>query len=81
MKYRKNREYAGTKARIDIITTDEVPGAEIPIFAYHYVFWINGTKWRTRPVSGFASAVAAREDGNRRMSEAIRIKRQIAEFS
>ena len=69
------------KARIDIITTDEAPGASIPIFAYHYVFWVNGTKWRTRPVSGFASAVAAREDGNRRMNEAIRIRRQITDSS
>ena len=65
------------KARIDIITTDEAPGAPIPIFAYHYVFWINGTKWRTRPVSGFASAVAAREEGNRRMNEAIKVKARI----
>lgn len=69
------------KARIDIITIDEAPGAEIPIFAYHYVFWINGTRWRTRPVSGFASAVAAREDGNRRMNEAIKLKAQIADSS
>ncbi len=65
------------KARIDIITTDEAPGSSIPIFAYHYVFWINGTKWRTRPVSGFASAVAAREEGNRRMNEAIKVKARI----
>ena len=65
------------KARIDIITTDEAPGASIPIFAYHYVFWVNGTKWRTRPVSGFASAVADREDGNRHMNEAIKVKARI----
>ena len=65
------------KARIDIITTDEAPGAPIPVFAYHYVFWVNGTKWRTRPVSGFASAVAAREEGNRRMNEAKQLKSRI----
>jgi len=65
------------KARIDIITDDNTEDPQIPDFSFHFVFWINGTKWRTRPVAGFASAVAAREEGNRRMNEATRLKAQI----
>lgn len=69
------------KARIDIITSDRTENHQIPDFSYHFVFWIRGKKWRTRPVSGFASAVAAREEGNRRMNEAIQLKTQIAKAS
>ena len=65
------------KARIDIITTSLSEHLDFPNYSYHYSFWAKGKKWRTTPKYGFASAVAAREEAERRMNEAKHLRVQI----
>lgn len=68
-----------TTADIMVVTESLSANRDQPNFAFHFSFWVEGVKYKTKPVYGFATRKAACEAGHQRFGEAISLRRSIME--